>query len=531
MNAVSSIVAAEEYRLDDPVLANAAIHVGLVRLGGRDLALRAECVREVVPLPQQLQPAFTRCDGLAGSIVVRGQVIPVVDVSHLLGFDDEATGPGAVVVVRHDENLIGLFVHAVSGLMSVRASDIQPFLFTDAQGQQVVKSSFSIDDRLVGVVDPAAILALPGMPRARAISRTGQDAMLVGQMRLLVLSAAGAELALEATFVVATMPGTQVRPAPGVGDEWAGVIDYLDLEVPVIEDIGLLGLSGRTGDGAGALVVIVRLAENELLGIKADHVHRIMSVHERDIRPFPHGIAARLPLFTGAVANGSGGQSMLLSSTALAENAPLRMIAALTHRKGNAGPGTAALAAGQEQQNSDRQHAGAALPQPYLVFRTGARRKACPLAEISQIIPLPHDHGRLSSPGSPLRGFISHAGAPVALVDLGEDEVAPLDPTQVAARGGGPAAPGTGDRMVLIVNTGECATGFIVDQLETIARALAQTMPPRAGVPVGEEGSFIQTRFGGRDEAVRICRLADEIERLSASADSTGRTLACASRN
>ncbi|HEX8421742.1 MAG TPA: chemotaxis protein CheW, partial [Sphingomonas sp.] len=85
MNALTSIVAAAECRPDDPVLPDTAVHVGLMRLCGRDLAVPAADVREVVPLPDRLQPAFTDAAALAGSIIVRGQVIPVVDVAPLLG--------------------------------------------------------------------------------------------------------------------------------------------------------------------------------------------------------------------------------------------------------------------------------------------------------------------------------------------------------------------------------------------------------------------------------------------------------------
>ncbi|RZM34364.1 MAG: chemotaxis protein CheW, partial [Sphingomonas sp.] len=244
MSAVTPTVAAAEYHSDDTVPPDRAIHVGMVRLCGRDLAVPADHVREVVPFPDRLEPAFADAEALAGSVIVRGQVVPVVNIARLLGFGEAGAGPGVVVVLRCDRDLIGLFVHAVSGLTSVRASDIQPHLFVEAKGGQVVSSSFALDDRLVGMVDIAAILSLPGVPRVREIARAERQAMLVGQTRLLVLSVAGADLALEASFVVATVPGTQVRAAPGVGDQWVGVVDYLDLEVPVIDDLALLGLSG-----------------------------------------------------------------------------------------------------------------------------------------------------------------------------------------------------------------------------------------------------------------------------------------------
>jgi purine-binding chemotaxis protein CheW len=499
VNALTSIVAAAERRPDDPVLPDSAVHVGLVRLCGRDLAVPAADVREVVPLPDRLQPAFTDAAALAGSIIVRGQVIPVVDVAPLLGFEDHEPGPGVVVVLRRDRDLIGLFVHAVSGLTSVRAGDIQPYLFAGTESTHVVTSCFALDDRLAGVVDISAILALPGVPRVREVSRVERDILLVGQTRLLVLSVAGADLALEATFVVATVPGTQVRAAPGVGNQWVGVVDYLDMEVPVIDDIALLGLSGRAGNGLGTLVVIVRLGEDRLLGIKADHVHRIMSVHARDICPFPGAMAAGLPLFTGAVANGGGGQSLLLSSAALAEDKALGMIAALTHRKLGAGTGEPSRISGRRMQDRSGGQ------RSYLVFRTGVRRRACALSDISQIIPLPRDHRPVAAAASPLCGFISHAGKPVALVDLGS---------------GTPDGGRVDTRMILIVAGAECATGFIVDQLDTIVRAVAQDMPSRATEKRGDKGGdkgggahFIEARLAGGDEAVPVCRLEDEVDR------------------
>lgn len=96
------------------------------RSGEQDFAADIMLIREIrgwtptTPLPHA--PDFVR-----GVINLRGVVLPVVDLQALLGRGQiEANVKHVIIVVKTDERTIGLLVDAVSDILSVTASDIQP---------------------------------------------------------------------------------------------------------------------------------------------------------------------------------------------------------------------------------------------------------------------------------------------------------------------------------------------------------------------------------------------------------------------
>lgn len=486
--------------------APATLDVGLMRLCGRDVALPADTVREVVPRPATLQPVFA-AGGAIGSIVIRGRVIPVVDLKPLLGFacapplaggagprdasaSPEAAGAAAssvIVILRQGDALLGLEMDSVSGLARLRRDSLQACAVPGVAGQ-LVTCNFLHGDAVVGLIDPEAVFALPGIPHARETAAA--DRVAAGARRpIVLLSSAGAELAIDAARVVATVPNGALRPGPVPSATWIGVVDYLGREVPVVDDLSLFGLTGRAGDSGAEPIVILRADGERLLGLRIDRVHRILQVPVADIRPLPAAAAARLVLFCGAVVDPDGRESLLLAADALARSDALRTIAALSRIAGTAaaqgdGAGAAATCG-----------TGGAAKHPFLVFRLGDRHRAVPLTSVTQIIGFPASVSRLDVPGSSLFGLASHTGRPLPLVDLGsEGSPRNLDFAAIGA-------------VVLVVEHDGAVTGCIVDALEMVIDAVPQRRPAS---PSAVPGQFLDVRIAGTAKAVTVCDLAEE---------------------
>jgi purine-binding chemotaxis protein CheW len=475
---------------EDGVLAEDAepslLDVGLMRLCGRDLAVPAVNVREVVPLPAKLQPSFSGAGASAGSIVIRGRVIPVLDIAERLGFGPREDEGGVVLILRHDGALIGIILDSVSGLARVARDMIQPFAVSDAEDHRVVSSSFPHGDALVGLLDPVAVLALPGVPHARE-ARGGADASGAGGRSAVVLvTVAGANLALDARLVVATVPNALLRSSPAPSSKWVGVVPYLGQEVPVVDDLALFGLSGRAEAKTGGAVIILRLDDKQLLGVRIDRVQRILPISERMVRPLPQALAERLTLFRGAIVDHEGRQNLLLDGEALVRSDELRMIGALSREK--AAPAQTALAG--KAASEERQ--------PFLVFVAGDRRRAAALSSVKQIIPFPQARTGLNRSGSALQGIASYNGAPLPLLDLS------------GAHSTLAACP---DAVVLVVETHGRFNGLVVDKLETVARSALHRRPGRTAS--GADSFFIDVRLGDRSDAVTVCDLAQEAARLA----------------
>lgn len=100
------------------------------------------------PLPHS--PDFVR-----GVINLRGVVLPVVDLKALLGRGQiDANAKHVIVVVKTDERTIGLLVDAVSDILTVTASEIQPTpeLARDEQAH-FVDGIAVLDQRLVTILN------------------------------------------------------------------------------------------------------------------------------------------------------------------------------------------------------------------------------------------------------------------------------------------------------------------------------------------------------------------------------------------
>ncbi|WP_404338167.1 chemotaxis protein CheW [Sphingomonas sp. MMS12-HWE2-04] len=461
------------------------LDVGLVRLCGRDLAVPAINVREVVPLPEKLQPSFSGAGASAGSIVIRGRVIPVLDVAEQLGFGPRADSHGVVLILRHESALIGVVMDSVSGLARIARDSVQPFTVA-ADDPRIVSSSFPYGNSLVGLLDPAAVLALPGVPHAREQKNGPETAGAGSRSAVVLVSVAGANLALDAGLVVATVPNAQLRPSVAQQSKWIGVVPYLGQEVPVVDDLALFGLSGRAADAPGGAVIILRLEDKHLLGVKIDRVERILPITDRSVRALPQALAERLTLFRGAIVDHEGRQNLLLDGEALLRSDALRMIGALSREKA----GDPIRAAANAEMQEDRK--------PFLVFVAGNRRRAAALASVKQIIPYPQARTGLNRSGSALQGIASYNGAPLPLLDLSGSEML-----------GGTRA----DAVVLVVESEGRFTGLVVDRLETVVRSVVHRRPGKPGADAAN--FFVDAKFGEKPEAITLCDLAEEATRLA----------------
>ena len=123
------------------------------RIGEQDFCVDIMAVREIrgwsVPTPLPQTP-----DYLLGVITLRGAVLPIMDLAGRLGLP--ATIPSVrsvIIVVQVGERVIGLLVDAVSDILSIDQSQIQPA--PDVGCDQVktfVRGLISVDDRMISEI-------------------------------------------------------------------------------------------------------------------------------------------------------------------------------------------------------------------------------------------------------------------------------------------------------------------------------------------------------------------------------------------
>lgn len=129
------------------------------RLGEQEYSVDIMSVREIrgwtraTPLPHT--PPHVR-----GVINLRGTVLPVVDLSVRLGMAPvEGAARNVIIVVQVGAQSVGLLVDAVSDILALPRSDLQPPPdFSADAGASFIEALTIIDGRMIRVLDLGSVL-------------------------------------------------------------------------------------------------------------------------------------------------------------------------------------------------------------------------------------------------------------------------------------------------------------------------------------------------------------------------------------
>ena len=123
------------------------------RISGQEFCVEIMSIREIRGWTQETilphSPAFVR-----GVINLRGAILPIVDLADRLGLGaTEPTERHVIVVAQLKDQIVGLLVEAVSDILTLNESTIQPTPdVTSDLAKQFIRGAVSVDNRLISVV-------------------------------------------------------------------------------------------------------------------------------------------------------------------------------------------------------------------------------------------------------------------------------------------------------------------------------------------------------------------------------------------
>lgn len=128
------------------------------RVGEQEYSVDIMSVREIrgwaraTPLPHAARH-------VRGVINLRGTVLPIIDLACRLGITvAEATERNVIIVVQIDDRTVGLLVDAVSDIIAVPLSDLQPPPDLEADGDSsCVRALTIVDGRMLRVLDLSSV--------------------------------------------------------------------------------------------------------------------------------------------------------------------------------------------------------------------------------------------------------------------------------------------------------------------------------------------------------------------------------------
>ncbi len=479
----------------------ALLHYGIVRAAGQDIAIAASELVEAVDMPPQLMPMPGASALMAGMFMLRGQLIPVLELQRLMAPPGPAltvadgpaaavgagsAGPAAarqVAVVAHGGMRLGLGVDAIAEVLRVLPAAIIPlagapggpfdrWLVADGPGGRAlpVLQVAALLERTPGVV-PAREPAAAGL-MASAGGVDGQARPLAAPRRHTLAMLGAQVLAFDFADVPDVRPMPEMRPFFAASGALLGLVAWRGHDVPVADLQRLLDLPAAapaTSAGPRPLLMVLQ-REGRLLGLQVDALLGMEMAATDAIVPLGAGASLHPECYAGALRTAQHGIAAVLRVDALLAH-PL--VASFLEGQLSAAARKAPQAVSPTSP-SPVQAAGARTT--FLVYQAGGGC-ATPLAEVEEILAYPSPAVRIDAAGSGMCGLVECKGRPLEVFDL-------------RTLLGLPEAEATPQARVLVVRRGERLRGFLVDSLVSLVTA-------DAAAQIGREPAAGGSRAGG----------------------------------
>ena len=290
---------------------------------GEEYALPADLVEEVAAAPDTLADAALGEGGVAGVVVRRGRLLPLLSLRRLLG--RPASPPGAsarIVVLRLGEaGAVGLLVDRLGEMLRLPASlvdPVPPLLARRRPGLEIEAICRAEGGRrLVAVLSPGQLLRFDGLQQGDA--QVGDMAGEGGEasMEQFVVFRLGEEefgVPVAEVEEVLRMPAS-LTPVPNAPAMVEGVINLRGQVLPVVDQRRRFGLPERPHSG-GERIMVFRVGGLRA-GFIVDAVTEVLRAPPEAVGPAPDLARDQAsPLVARVVNMASRGRLVLVLDTA-----------------------------------------------------------------------------------------------------------------------------------------------------------------------------------------------------------------------
>jgi purine-binding chemotaxis protein CheW len=410
------------------------------RVGALRLAVAAHDVAQVLRAPRVTRvPHAPAC--LNGVANLRGTVVPVLSLAHLLGQRAD-TAAGSRIILLDRTPQLGLAVDEVTSFATMAGG-------TTGENRAATRL-FVDEDGSRRLIDLDALLAREfGVRRQRAsVDTTALDPAVepkrgtVREIGLLGFELAGQDYALPLEHVreVLALP-PDIVAMPRLDEALVGVTAYRGGFLPLASLGVLLGLP-PSAPMATTRVIVAKIGVSTV-GLVVDRLNSVIRAPETSIGSVP------------TVLNRGAGEAQIDAIFRAADGT--RLVSILSPEHLFRDDTTAHILADGYQKEAEAlsDHDGGATER-FVIFSLGDETYGLPIAAIDEIVRLPDPLTRVPRAPAFVEGVMNFRGQVIPLIDLRRRfEVAD--------------GPTVGRRRVLVTRIGEVQAGFIVDAVSAVA--------------------------------------------------------------
>ena len=394
---------------------------------------------------------------------LRGQAVPILSLSHMMGADSLAAR--RVIVIDAGEP-IGIAVDSVAQVVAnddVPADhriDIHALIAENMSGQVVRKTRGQI--------------VTPRREETSSADRLSLVSFAVGTQEF--------ALPLAAVLEVIRLP-SDIALVPHSDEAVVGSTLLREALLPLLSLAALLGLP-PSEIGTRSRIVVVAIGQHRV-GLVVDAMRGILQVPEADIDPIPQvlsrgGAEARIQAIC-RIAGEKRLVSVLAADQLLRDDITARLL----------------KSSAEDRQDMAVEKADGGSEQ-FLFFRIGAEEFGLPLGSVEEVVSLPSKLTPLPRAPAFVQGVMNLRGQVIPVIDQ-------------AKRFSGAASTGV-KRRVVVVRLGDMQAGFIVDAASEILRVPLDAL--RDAPDLGGEGTKVFDRVANLPDQEKIVLIISPRELL-----------------
>ena len=131
-----------------------SINLVTFKLGNNEYAIDIMQAKEIIKM-EKITLIPNAPDYVEGVINLRGNIIPIVDLKKRFNLDDnEGEKNTGIIIVKIDDVDMGIIIDAISKVVSIATSNIQPPPpMLSGIGQKYIKGVAKLEDKLLVVLD------------------------------------------------------------------------------------------------------------------------------------------------------------------------------------------------------------------------------------------------------------------------------------------------------------------------------------------------------------------------------------------
>ncbi|MNJ96759.1 Chemotaxis protein CheW [compost metagenome] len=275
-------------------------------LGEVELAISVASLQEVVNFPEKITPVPLAPAFLTGLFNLRGVVIPIVDVAHLLGIESDKNALNRkVAIVSTDKVRIGLLFDSTSEILNVADQDISRF-DDPAEGKRaVIRGVLKLDggNRLVEVIEPLSLLKIENLPDILS-KNTHSDVVEVARKKsrrcqCITFRSAEMEFGLEISAIREIIRVPEIKRSVLAVDYCIGMVNLRGSIIPLLDFKKFLRIEGDDELDVSSKRIIILKLEKVQVGFLVDSVDSIVTFFEDEVLPIPLFQQDRIEMMRG----------------------------------------------------------------------------------------------------------------------------------------------------------------------------------------------------------------------------------------